>query len=532
MEEKGYLLLALHTHLPFVRHPDIEHPQEENWLFEAITECYLPLIQMFKKLIADGVDFQITLSLTPSLVAMLTDALLQERYRRYIAERIELAKLEQERLRDQPAFLRLAQRYHDKFIQCEAAFAQDWNSDLTLAFKSLSDSGKVELITSAATHAYFPLWEIYPQAVELQVRVGLLHYQETFGKKPNGFWLPECGYYPACGFSPGADNLLQKAGIKYFFLESHGITNGHPRPKYGVHAPIHCPSGIAAFGRDWFCHNLVWCKEKGYAGDSAYMNIDRDIGHELGHDYILPFTHQDHPVHTGVKYFRNDGGVYDPEVAFRRCDEHANHFLHQCVEQVEQLYAGLGRKPVLVAVVDTEHFGHWWHEGPTWLDLAIRKLVYDQKTVKLITGPEYLARYPTNQVVIPSESSWGYQGYNETWLMERNYWIYPRLYQAWELLPELVGIQHVPQAQLRAALNQYLREFLLAQSSDWAFIMHKETALAYAEKRVNDHLENMANIRQQLKQNNLDAGWLNSLQNKNNIFSNMDLLDMIGETGV
>lgn len=524
MEEKGYLLLVLNTHMPFVRHPDVEYPQEENWLFEAMTECYIPLVEVFKRLVWDGADFGITISLTPCLVAMLADSLLQRRYLRYLDDRIRLAEREMDRLKGQPRFLRLARMYYDRFVKCRDAFTGGWERDLTRAFRYLNDFEQVEFIASGATHAYFPLWELYPRTLELQIQIGVRQHQALFGKKPVGFWLPECGFYPARGFSPGVDHWLQKAGIKYFFLESHGIANGHPRPKFGVHAPIHCPSGVAAFGRDWFCHNLVWCKEKGYAGDAGYLNIDRDINRDLERDYL--FTHQDRSLQTGIKYFQNGGDVYDPDVAFARCDAHANHFVYKCVEQVEQLGAWLGKKPVLVALVDTEHFGHWWHEGPTWLDLAIRKLAYDQTAVKLITGSEYLKMYPTNQVVTPSTSSWGYQGYSETWLMGRNHWIYPRLYQALDWLAELIEANPAPGADVRAALNQYLCEFLLAQGSDWAFIMHKQTAQHYAEKRVSGHLENMTTMYQQLSQGDIDGEWLNSIRTKNNIFSGMDVFEL------
>ena len=522
MEEKGYLLIVLNTHMPFVHSPEVGYSSEETWLFEAMTECYIPLIRVFQKLYADGIDFRITQSLTPCLLSMLANIEVQDRYLQYLDDHIRLAVAETTRLQAQPRLRRLAYAYVEHYTQLREYFVQHWRKNLLAAFKALNDSGKVALLTSGATHAYFPLWELYPQMVDVQIRIGVQQYRQAFDRDPLGFWLPECAFYP------GVDRLLRKSGLRYFFLDSHGLLNGHPRPKYGVYAPIHCPSDVAAFGRDWESHDLVWLKDKGYPGDAHYLDHDRDIGYELPEDYLFPFTHCEHRIPTGIKYHRLGAvwgsDVYEPEAAIARCDAHADHFVHRCQEQVERLYQQLGKKPVIVALFDTEHFGHWWHEGPTWLDLAIRKLACDQHTVKLVTGADYLTMYPTNQVVMPSMSSWGYQGYNETWLMGRNHWIYPQLYAAVEDFEHLLSLFPSPQADIRLALNQYLRELLLAQSSDWAFILHQETAQNYAAGRVKAHIENMTKIYQQVRQQTPDKQWLIALQKETPLFSEMDLL--------
>ncbi|MEK7733679.1 MAG: DUF1957 domain-containing protein, partial [Planctomycetota bacterium] len=109
--EKGYLSFILHAHLPYVRHPEYHAFLEEDWLFEAITETYIPLIEVFEKLVEDNVDFRLTMSLTPPLVSMLADEVLQTRYLQYLDKRIHLAGLEVERTKHQPEFLRLAQMY-------------------------------------------------------------------------------------------------------------------------------------------------------------------------------------------------------------------------------------------------------------------------------------------------------------------------------------------------------------------------------------------------------------------------------------
>ena len=513
MEEQGYLLLVLNTHLPFVRHSEIPHPLEENWLFEAIVESYLPLIGICEDLINEGKAFKITLSLSPPLIAMLTDNLLQSRFLGYLEDRIALSRREMERLRHEPKLFALASSYHERFVASRKLFEERWNRSLVSAFNHLLDSGNVEIITSAATHAYLPLWELFPRIVQLQIQLGILEFRNVFNRNPSGFWLPECGFFP------GLDALLRNEGIKYFFLDAHGILNGDPSPKFGEYAPIHCPSGVAAFGRDWKSHDLVWLKDEGYPGDPFYRDFDGDIGAGIP---------------TGIKYFRKAAHgsreIYDPVSAMSRCEEHANHFVYSCQQQVEYLRGRMGEKPVVVALFDTEHFGHWWHEGPVWLNLVLRKFSDNQPSVKSITARDYLELHPINQVVNPSMSSWGYQGYSETWLMGRNHWIYPALYEMIELIDLMLESNSFSKGLQRDALNQYFRELLLAQSSDWAFMMHAQSSEVYAQNRVKDHLENMTKLYHQITQDTVDPEWLELLRKKNNIFANVDILEVYERT--
>lgn len=523
MDGQGYLLIVLHTHLPFVRHPETDFAAEEGWLFEALVECYLPLLETFERLAEDGIPFRISMSLTPTLLEMWADPLLRERFLRYLDDHAQLAEREMDRLGGEPAARRLAGMARDRFLRSRRLFLERWQGDLEGAFRRLAGSGSVEILASAATHALLPLWQLHPEAVELQVRAGVRRYEQAFGSLPLGFWLPECAYFP------GLDAVLRRAGLRYTFLESHGLLHAEPRPRMGVHAPIHCPSGLAAFGRDWHCHGLVWHREGGYPGEPAYLDQDRDIGYELPAGELRPYTRCDHPVPTGFRYRprgpASPSDVYDPDTAFRRCDSHADHFVASCRRQVEHLRGVLGRRPVLVALFDTEHFGHWWHEGPMWLNLMLRKMACDQKTVRLTTGAEYLGAFPTHQVVEPHLSTWGYEGYCETWLKGSNHWIYPVLFKA---LEELRGLAAGP-GLARAAFEQALRELLLAQSSDWAFILNTGTALPYAAGRLETHIGNLRTLLEQLRSGGFDGARIEAMRERHNLFSGMDLAELYRE---
>jgi len=518
---KGYLSLILHGHLPYVRHPEHEDFLEENWLYEAITETYLPLIEVLERLVNDKVDFRITLSLTPTLISMLSDSLLQERYLKHINKLIELAHREVERTRWQPEFQALAIMYLNEFCKARDAFER-FKRNLVAVFKSLQDSGKVEIITSGATHAYFPLMDTCRESVRAQIRVAVSHYESVFGRKPNGIWLPECGY------QPGQDEIFKEVGLRYFISDAHGVLHGSPRPKYGVFAPVYCRgTGVACFGRDLESSKQVWSSIEGYPGDYCYREFYRDIGFDLDYDYIRPFIHADGiRINTGIKYYRITGSEqkqpYNPRQAREKAAEQAGNFMFNREKQIEYLCDLMHKKPIVVSPYDAELFGHWWYEGVMWLDFLIRKICFDQKTIRLIGPSEYLLENPRNQVVTPSLSSWGWKGYSEMWLQGPNDWIYRYLHTASERMTELVKSFPHPNGLSKRALNQSLRELLLAQSSDWAFIMGTGTHTSYAIKRTKDHLLRFTRLYEDLKSDSIDETWLSDIEYKDNIFPDID----------
>jgi len=503
---QGYLTIVLHSHLPFVRHPEHEDFLEEDWLYEAITETYIPLISVFERLLNDRVDFRLTMSLTPTLLSMLSDGLLQERYLKHINRLIELAHKEVERTRWQGEFHHLANMYLGHFYAARNLFER-YNRNLVNAFKGFQDAGKIEIITSGATHGYLPLMEITRPSIRAQIKVAVAHYEKIFGRKPIGIWLPECGYYP------GYDEILKEAGLKYFFSDAHGILHGSPRPKYGVFAPVYCKSGVACFGRDLESSKQVWSSIEGYPGDYQYREFYRDIGFDLDYEYIRPYIHPDGVrINTGIKYYRITGSEdklpYNPHLAREKAAEHAGNFMFNRQRQVEYLSDFMQKKPIIVSPYDAELYGHWWYEGPQWLDFLIRKIIFDQDTIRLITASEYLAENPRNQVITPSMSSWGWKGYNEMWLQGANDWIYRHLHVASERMTELAKKFSHTNGILKRALNQALRELLLAQSSDWGFIMGTGTHTNYAVKRTKDHLLRFTRLYEDIKANTLDEGWL------------------------
>ncbi|MEO5657857.1 MAG: 1,4-alpha-glucan branching protein domain-containing protein [Nitrospiria bacterium] len=516
----GYLCLILHAHLPFVRHPEYDDFLEENWLYEAITDTYLPLLEVCHRLDADGVRGRFTMTLTPSLLAMFADPLLRTRYVRYLTRRIALATAEERRLRHDPQFGPLAAYYRDRFTRIHEAFVHRYRQDLTAAFAGLQERGRIEIITCGATHGFLPLLAPVPSAVRAQLRVAVDHYRRTFGRSPRGIWLPECAY------TPGLDAMLRDEDLRFFILESPGLLYGRPSPRFGVHAPVYCPSGVAAFGRDAESSKQVWSAEEGYPGDPAYREYYRDAGFDLDADMLRGHLAGDGTrVNTGLKYYRITGPTdqkapYDPARASAKAAEHAAHFAEQRRRQVARLAGEMDRPPLIVAPYDAELFGHWWFEGPQWVENLLRRLHQDGD-LHAITPDDYLARHPTNQVVEPAASSWGQNGSYEVWLNGANDWIYRHLHHASRRMDalrarETAGIE-------RRAVAQALRELLLAQASDWAFIMKTGTMVPYAVKRTTDHLTRFTTLYHQVTEQRLDARGLAEIEDRDTCFTAADL---------
>jgi len=514
---------VLHSHLPFIRHPEHDTFLEENWLFEAVTDTYIPLIEVFDRLLGSGVDFRVTVSLSPTLISMLRDDLLASRYIKHLDKLITLADLEIERTKHDERINRLSRMYRDRFTRARHVFCDRYGKDLVGAFRKFQDMGKVEVITCCATHGYLPLMDLYRSAVNAQVKVAVDVYKDAFGSIPKGIWLPECGYHP------GHDEILKKHGIRYFFVESHGVMFGSPRPRYGVHSPYLCKSGVAVFGRDIESSKAVWSAKEGYPGDYNYREYYRDIGFDLEYDYVKPYINGcGTRINTGIKYHKITGrsehkDVYDRPAALETAASHAGNFMFNREKQVEHLCGMMDtRAPVIVAPYDAELFGHWWFEGPEWLEFLLKKMHYDQDIIKTITPSEYLSMYDRFPVMTPAASSWGWKGYSEVWLDGSNDWIYRHLHKMSELMEKAARDHTDPSDLERRALNQMARELLLAQSSDWAFIMKTGTFTDYAVKRTREHIIRFLMLHDQLRSGRIDGEMLSVAEGKYNLFRNID----------
>ena len=289
----GYLCLVLHAHLPFVRHPEYDDFLEEDWLYEAITETYIPLLEVFDGLERDGVDWRLTMSVTPTLAAMLSDPLLQYRYVRHIDNLIALAGKEIERTRWQPEFNHAGPHVPRPLPAGPRRLRQPVRQQPAQRLPPLLRDGQ------AGNHhlrrdARLPAADERSTATpcRAQIEIGCREFERHFGRRPQGIWLPECGY--VAGRRRAAARRRASATSSPTRTASCSPSRG---PSYGVYAPILCPkSGVAALARDTESSKQVWSAIEGYPGDYNYRDFYRDVGFDLDYEYLKPHLHQ-----TGIR---------------------------------------------------------------------------------------------------------------------------------------------------------------------------------------------------------------------------------------
>jgi 1,4-alpha-glucan branching enzyme len=520
---KGYLLLVLHAHLPYVRHPEYDRFLEERWFFEAVTETYIPLIKFLDRLQGEGRTVKLTLSISPPLANMMEDPLLRERCTRHLELSLRLAERECERTRHWPDVHFLAQMYRRLFEEARQTFVERCGTRLVRALRQLAEAGSLELMTCAASHGFLPLLRSEPGAVRAQVFAAAAEHERIFGQRPQGMWIPECAYYP------GLDETLAAAGVRYFFVDSHGIDHADPRPLFGVSAPLYCPSGVAAFGRHPMTSKLVWCTNVGYPADYNYREYYRDIGFDLDQHYLEPFQYaKGVRSHTGIKYHRvtgktTDKHLYNPDWARETAERHARDFVHRCREHTARAAAGMPFPAVIVSPYDAELFGHWWFEGPQWIYHVLRELASGGE-LALSTPGEYLSAHPVQQKATPAASSWGRNGYHEHWVNPKTAWMWRPLHEAAARMRQ--AVQQRPSVRADSledrALRQAGRELLLAQASDWPFIITNGTTEEYARRRFHDHLHRFHDLLGGLDRRQIHEERLGALEHMDALFPALD----------
>lgn len=521
---KALLCLLLHAHLPFVRHP--EHPEflEERWLFEAVRECYLPLIRILRAREDQPSVARMAISLSPTLVAMLEDKLLRARITRYLERVSRFADAEVTRTRGDERFHPLAIFYQS----LAGTNLETWNNiqcDVVTGFLQAEKRGQIELLTTAATHAFLPIWQRHPEVLRMQIRVGVESFAARAGHRPAGFWLPECGYFN------GLEHMLADEGIRYFITESHGLLHGHPSPPHGIYEPVVCPNGVVAFGRDPDSSRQVWSAQSGYPGDPDYREYYRDVGTTLDPaqlETIFPLARLD--PSTGFKYHRVTGTdeakqMYDPVRAAEKTRMHAADFIEKKLQKVRALMAPPDRGPLFMAPYDAELFGHWWFEGPLFIE-HLMEMCSGSGEIGMITPSDYLEQ-STGPLFesTPSASTWGARGYSGSWVNDATAWLYPPLFRA---VDEHAGILARAGCSIELSLRERLvrqmkRELMLAQSSDWPFMMNAGHHGSYAEKRIRDHLARYYWLAGCLTTGVVDQERLRAIESADCIFTDRDL---------
>jgi 1,4-alpha-glucan branching enzyme len=517
----GALALVLHGHLPYVRSRD-PGSLEEDWFFQALVESYLPLLGMLQRCQRNGLKPRLTMSLSPTLLSLLNDSLLQERFPLWLEQRIGL--LQRAKAEEEEAANQLLQHFQ---LQLQA-FA-DLGGEPIRGFAALQKAGVLDLLTCSATHGYLPLLRDPVEAVRGQLLTAVREHERLLGVKPQGIWLPECAYYE------GLDQQLAAAGLRYAVLDAHGLLHALPRPRYGVYAPICSPNSVAFFGRDSEATLPVWSASDGYPGDGSYREFHRDLGWDLEEGELQAAgILSSRPL--GLKLRRVSGGdcplnkklPYEPNAAALTAKRHGSSYVAARLEQLRGLNELIDRPPLLVAPFDAELFGHWWFEGPQFLEQVF--LQGAAAGLNFISLQGSLSSGVDLQVCRPSPSSWGQGGYHSYWLSESNAWVVPDWHRA---SLAMVAASNYEQGKKNPQRLRYLRqaarELLLAQSSDWSFILRAGTTTELAKDRIQRHLNRFWRLIEVLKPNHLsnaaEISWLDALEQEDSLFPLVDPSD-------
>lgn len=524
--KRGAFTFVLHSHLPYCRQAG-RWPHGEEWLHEALAETYLPLLVALYDLRAEKVPFRLTIGITPVLAEQLNDPLVLEHFRGYMRERIQRAEKDIERFGGDAHLAYLATFYRDRYKANLAAFEERFSSDVIGAFRRLQDEGYVEILTSAATHAYLPLLS-RDSSIYGQLRVGVETYKRHFGRAPRAAWLPECAYRPAYWlregyYKPGLEEFLAELGLTLFFSETHAIEGGKPVGKatdvvigpygnipkrYVVPIPQYAEptlrttdlaywvgnAQVAVIGRNNRTGMQVWSADWGYPGDGNYREFHKKDGLS-GFQYWRV---------TGPRLDLSQKGLYYPEWAQARVRDHAVHFVNLVERVITGSQVPQERYPIIASNYDTELFGHWWFEGVDWLREVLR-LLTKSEMVELVTASDYITAHPPQEVLALPESSWGTGGTHFTWDNADTHWFWPVIHAAEERMERLVARHPSATGDLALVLNQTARELLLLQASDWPFLVSTGQAKEYAIQRFTTHVERFTRLADMAEQPTLPA---------------------------
>jgi 1,4-alpha-glucan branching enzyme len=461
-EPVGSFALVLHSHLPWLAHHG-SWPVGEEWLYQSWASSYLPVMDVFSRLAAQGRRNLVTLGVTPILAAQLDDPYCVREFGTWLGFWSQRA--DQLARSDDRELAELGQ--HEALLARERTdvFERHWQAGGSAVLRPLVDSGAIELLSGPAAHPFQPLLD--DKTAEFSLSVGRDDTELRLGSRPGGIWAPECGY------RAGLEDVYQSAGVTHFMVD--GPTLLHVDRSTADAWTVH-DSDVVAFGRDLEVTYRVWSPRKGYPGGPWYRDF-----HTFNHDSGIR-----HARVTSSTTASEEKAIYQPEAASAAVVADARDFVELVRSRLLSHRRDRDGTPgLVVAGYDTELFGHWWHEGPQWLELVLRQL--PRAGVTVTTLSQAMSDGAVAGVARPSNSSWGS---GKDWSV----WAGPAvddivsdnedLMRRWR---KIVDAAPSSASTRDPVLDQIGRDAILALSSDWAFMVTKDSAANYARGRHDGH---------------------------------------------
>lgn len=522
-EKKSYITLALNAHIPYIHHDETDDHIQETWLFSALTETYIPLLNMFQELEEEEIPFKITISISPSLATMMNDTVIQEKYIKYLKNLIKISQFEINRTTDNKSKQTLAKMYKKTYEARLEDFEIKYKTNLIDVFRKFDKKGYIELIATGAAHIYLPHYKHFDKVIETEIKTGGIEFASTFARQPKGFWLTECGY------TPGIEEKIKEANFSYMFTSSESILYADTRPKYGIYAPIQTPNGISFFGLNHSIFRSIYSSSEGFPARSIYRNPFFDIGYELAENYWAKLQPgmKGQKMGTGIRYYSYGDDVEKRELynfveADNQAKKDAQIFVDSLVKQNETVKLLMkDRPPLYTCAFDAELFGHWWYEGITFLKEFIKGAHNKGDEFLLLSPSEYLRAYPINQTINPTNGSRN-EDTGASLIDGSNDWIYRHTNKIIRTMTDLANRYDDVNGLLKRILNQAMRETLLSLSSDWPYNIKRGYSPAYAGKRILRHIENVNGISESLSRQKVKTSWITTMEKQTPIFPDID----------
>jgi len=480
----AYFGLILHGHIPWCKKSGM-WPHGMEWLFEAMNETYIPMLNVLRGLKEKGIKTAITINISPILAEQLADEYMKERFGEYMDDLIARCKQDIKRFENHQNRLIIAKFYLEKFETVLDTFYHNYYRDLLGAFKWLQDEGMIELITCAATHGFLPLLEI-DSGIFSQVQLAVDTHKEYFKQEPKGIWIPECAYRPKeyknGKLRESIDYWLHNSGLEYFFVDSHGILDAEVielKNNIGLNTNFgyKLETGVSVFGRNINISRQVWDAMIGYPGNGNYREFHKK-DHKSGLHYWKI---------TGKEINFNDKQLYDIKAAKTMVESNANHFISFLYDELKLFNDNYNKEGIIVSPYDFELYGHWWMEGIIWLK-KIFELISINENLEMITISDYISKYKEQfSTIRMGESSWGQGGHFEVWQNKEHIWIWPYINSSIIEFEKVLATNINPGDWEKRILEQTARELLLMEGSDWPFLLFTEQAKEYANKRFHSH---------------------------------------------
>ncbi len=480
----GYFGLVLHGHIPYCKKSGT-WPAGEEWIFEAMLETYIPMLNVLRDLKNNGIKTAITINITPILAEQLADEYMKHRFGEYMENLISRAQNDIKRFESHPKRKSIAEFHLRNFEIVLDAFYHNYYRDLLGSFKWLQDENMIELITCGATHGFLLLFE-RDSGIFSQIQLAVDTHKKYFNREPKGIWLPECAYRPK-EYKNGTlreniDYWVKNSGIEYFFVDSHGISGAElieAKNDVGLNTNFgfKLETGVSVFGRNKNTSRQVWDAKIGYPGDSFYREFHKK-DHESGL-YYWRITDKT----TG----KDRKELYDVDLALKKVDSHANQFVNLLTDELNTFSTQNNQKGIVISPYDFELYGHWWMEGINWLK-KVFELIYNSDNLEMITISDYVSKYnDIFSIIRMDESSWGQGGHFEVWKNKEHGWIWPYINASIKDFENVLENNHNPNNLEKRILKQMARELLLMEGSDWPFLLYTKQAKEYANQRFHNH---------------------------------------------